>query len=121
MAKILIVDDEEPIVQVVKDMLKPEGYEISEAYSGQECLDKLKKETPDLILLDFFMPGLSGREVLEKIRRDPKNKNIKVALMTAASFSAVGKKEFETLGIVDDIKKPFDQEDLKKRIKAILS
>lgn len=121
MAKtILVVDDEENIVNVVEEILKPEGYKILKAYNGQECLEQLKKTKPDLVLLDFFMPGMSGREVLEKIRQDPKLKDLKIAFMTVATFSPSGEREVESMGIEDYIKKPFEPKDMIKRIKGII-
>lgn len=117
---IMIVDDEPNTVDLLEEMLKPEGYKIIKAYDGKECLDKLKKTKPDLILLDFFMPDMSGREVLEKIRQDPKQKDIKVAFITVATFSPTGEKAMEGLGSLDYIKKPFHREDLIRRVKGLL-
>lgn len=117
---VMIVDDEEPICKVVEDILKPEGYAAISAYSGDEALEKLKKIKPDIILIDFFMPRMSGRELCEKIRADPKLKDIKVAFLTAATFSASGMKELENMNVLDYIKKPFEYKDLIKRVKKIL-
>jgi CheY-like chemotaxis protein len=117
---IMIVDDEAPILKVVEDILKPEGYKVVLAISGQEALDKLKKVKPDLILIDFFMPAMSGRELCEKIRADSKLKNIKVAFITAASFSASGMKELDKMNVLDYIKKPFEYKDLIKRVKKMV-
>jgi len=116
---ILVVDDEEPILDAIEEILKPEGYTILKASNGKECLSKLSKK-PDLVLLDFFMPDMSGREVLEEIRKNPKTKNTKVALLTAASFSPAGEKKLEGMDIEDDIKKPFHQKDLIKRVKGMI-
>jgi len=89
--KILIVDDEESIREVVSAVLEPEGYEITLAIDGADCLKKLTKIKPDLILLDMMMPGMSGRETCEKIRANPKTKNLKVAFLTVARFSESGR------------------------------
>lgn len=118
---IMIVDDEEPVCKVVEDILKPEGYNVVSAYSGDEALDKLKKVKTDLMLIDFFMPRMSGRELCEKIRADSKLKNIKVAFITAATFSASGMKELEDMNVLDYIKKPFDYKDLIQRVKKMVS
>ena len=71
---IMIVDDEEDIQDLVSAILEPEGFDMVTASDGNECLDKLKTVTPDLILLDMMMPGISGRETCEKIRANPKTK-----------------------------------------------
>ena len=116
----MVVDDEPPINKVVEDILEPEGYKVVSATSGQEALDKLKKVKPNLILIDFFMPGMSGRELCEKIRADKKLKNLKVAFLTAATFSASGIKELDKMDVLDYIKKPFEYKDLVKRVKKVV-
>jgi len=117
---VMIVDDEQPICKVIEDILQPEGYKVISAISGQDALAKLKKTKPDLILIDFFMPKLSGRELCEKIRADAKLKNLKAAFLTAASLSPSGMKELKSLNVLDYIKKPFDYQDLIKRVKKII-
>ena len=117
---IMIVDDEPPINKVVEDILEPEGYKVVSALSGPEALDKLKKVKPHLILIDFFMPGMSGRELCEKIRADSKLKNLKVAFITAATFSASGMDELEKIGVLDYIQKPFDYKDLIQRVNKMV-
>ncbi len=116
----MVVDDEPPINKVVEDILEPVGYKVVSAVTGQEALDKLKKIKPNLILIDFFMPGMSGRELCEKIREDSKLKNLKIAFLTAATFSQKGSAELKRMNVVDYIKKPFDYQDLIKRVKKII-
>jgi len=121
--KIMVVDDEESLLQLVAAILGNEGYEVIQAANGKECLDKLKKETPDLILLDVMMPGMTGREVLENIRKNPKTKNIKVILLTViryAELGKLGKDMFKSLKVIDYITKPFENDDLIKRVKKVL-
>jgi len=115
--KIMIVDDEESLVELVKGILEEEGFEVITAYSGQECLEKLKTVKPDLILMDMMMPGMSGRETTEKIRADPKTKDIKVAFLTVAKFSEVGRDVLERMGVVEYITKPFDNADLVRKVR----
>jgi len=117
---IMIVDDEPPINKVVEDILEPEGYKVVSAISGPEALDMLKKVKPHLILIDFFMPGMSGRELCEKIRADSKLKDIKVVFITAATFSASGRDELEKMNVLDTIAKPFEYKDLIQRVKKIV-
>ena len=117
---IMIVDDELPICKVVSDVLTQEDYEVVIASSGEEALEKLKKTKPNLILIDFFMPGMSGRELCEKIRADSEFKDLKVAFITAASFSQSGEKELKNMNVLDYIKKPFDNKDLVERVRKIV-
>ena len=116
----MIVDDESPINKVIKDILEPEGYNVVSAINGEEALEKLKKVEPDLILIDFFMPGMSGRELCEKIRADSKLKNLKLAFLTVATFSKSGMKALERVGVLDYIRKPFDYKDLINRVKQMI-
>jgi len=118
--KVMIVDDEESLVELVKAILEEEGYEVITAMDGKECLEKLKKVKPDLILLDMMMPGMSGREVCEKIRKNPDTKNLKVAFLTVARFSEVGKDILKKLNVLDYITKPFDNRDLVRRVKKLI-
>lgn len=125
--KIMVVDDELHICEAVKLTLEAEGFKVLTALSGQECLDKLKNERVDLVLLDFFMPVMSGKEVYEKIREDPRLKSLKVAFLTVAQFGEMGEKKLASmwiigqgkLNIADYIAKPFDNEDLVRRVKKI--
>jgi CheY-like chemotaxis protein len=119
--KIMVVDDEEHILELVKAILETEGYEVITAASGPEALEQLKKAKPDLILLDMMMPGMSGRETCEKIRANPKTKNLKVAFVTVARFSEVGKEVLSKMHVLDYITKPFDNKDLVNRVKKLLS
>ena len=118
--KIMIVDDEPSLRELLRAILENENYSVITAENGQECLDQLKEEKPDLILMDMMMPGMSGRETTEKIRSDTKTKGIKVAFLTVAQFSEVGKSKLGELKVSDYITKPFDNADLIKRIKKIV-
>ncbi len=118
--KIMIVDDEESLVELVKALMEQENYEVIPAMSGKECLEKLKTVKPDLILLDMMMPGMSGREVCESIRKDPETKDLKIAFLTVAKFSEAGKDVLEKMDVLDYITKPFDNQDLVKRVKKAL-
>jgi CheY-like chemotaxis protein len=119
MKKILIVDDEEDIRLLVRDLLEEQGYKIKEAEDGKKCLKILDKEKFDLILLDFFMPGMSGREVADAIRNNPKTKSAKLAFLTIANFGEEGKIIIKKLKSLDYINKPVDNEDFVKRVKKI--
>jgi len=118
--KILVVDDEEDIRMLLERLLENEGYDVSLAGEGKEALAILKKEKVDLALLDFFMPGMSGRELAELIRKDIEIKDTKLAILTVDEFSLVEKEEMKMLNISDYIQEPFDNEDLRQRIKNII-
>ena len=79
---ILVVDDNQTIVAIVRETLKSEGYTVCCVYSGQEALEHLEKQTPDLIILDVMMPQMSGMEVLNKIKASSKTSSIPVIMLT---------------------------------------
>ena len=118
--KILVVDDEENIRELVSAVLARAGFEVETASDGAECIEKLKTLKPNLVLLDMMMPGMSGRETCEKIRANPKTKSLKVAFLTVAKFSESGKETLKKMNVADYITKPFDNADLIKRIKKIV-
>jgi CheY-like chemotaxis protein len=117
---IMVVDDEKDLIELVKAVLENAGFQVVGANSGKECLELLKKVKPDLILMDVMMPEMTGIETTKRIKDNASTKNIKVAFLTVARMSGVGKKELEDLGSVDYITKPFDNEDLVDRVKRAL-
>jgi two-component system, OmpR family, response regulator VicR len=113
--KIMVVDDEADIRSSVKTILEKEGYEVITAVNGDDCLKKLEKGKPDLILLDIMMPGTPVREIVKKI------KDVKISYLSVVRTSEAEKEKL--LGqnnIVDFIQKPFDIKDLVKRVKKIV-
>ena len=118
--RIMIVDDEENILELVKIIIEGEGFSVIGVHNGKECLEKLKEIKPDLILMDMMMPEMTGKETTKKIRSNPKTKNIKIAFLTVARLSEVGREELKALNVSDYITKPFDNADLVKRVKRIL-
>jgi DNA-binding response OmpR family regulator len=118
---IMVVDDEPDIVELVKILLEKEGYEIISASSADECLKKLKKVAPDLILLDIMMPGMPVKKMLERIRKNKKWRNIKIIYLTVVRMSEAEKSNLlQEANIVDFIEKPFDITDLVRRVKKAL-
>jgi len=117
---ILVVDDEESFRKVFKLVLEKAGYKIILASSGNKALEILKKEMVDLVIVDMFMPEMSGREFSETIRKDAKLSNLKLIFVTSAKFSEEGKKAIEKLKFSDYITKPFDNNDLIARVKKVL-
>jgi len=118
--KILIVDDEKDILESMEMLIKNIGYEVKTANNGKQALAMLKKESFDLVLLDILMPQMSGRELLEKIRADPKLKKQKVAFLSVVCLSESGKDVMKRLKPIDYFQKPIDVADFKKRLKGIL-
>ena len=120
--KILIVDDEKDIATSVKTLVDNLGYLGTIANDGKSALDILKKDRFDLVLLDILMPKMSGREVLEKIRADPKIKNQKVAFLSVVQLSPGGQSSVKKLKPVAYFQKPLtDLEDFRTKLKGILS
>jgi len=119
--KIMIVDDEENIRELLVAVLMGEGFETISVESGKNCLEALKTEKPNLILMDMMMPVMSGRETVEIIRENPKTKELKIAFLTVVNLSEKGNEQLKELNCVDYIQKPFDNGDLVKRVKKIVA
>jgi len=88
MKKILIVEDEAPLLKVLTDRFKQEGFEVLTAGDGEQGLDIALKVFPDLILLDIVLPNMDGMEMLRKLRANPLGSNLKVILLTNLGDSA---------------------------------
>jgi two-component system sensor histidine kinase/response regulator len=116
---ILVVDDILRNLQVIGNILEEEGYEISVATNGEEALEIVHEETPDLILLDVMMPGMNGFEVCRRLKGMEKVKEIPVIFLTAKTETEDIIKGFE-IGGIDYISKPFKKEELLIRIKTHL-
>lgn len=117
--KIMVVDDETHIVELVTFNLEKEGFEVIPAYDGRSGIDMLKAETPNLILLDIMLPGMDGFKVCRTIKQDPLYSSIPIIMLTAKA------EEFDTvlgleMGADDYIKKPFSPRELVARVKARL-
>lgn len=85
MKQLLLAEDEEVLRMLIVDTLEDEGYHIDEASDGVEALALLKKKNYDLVLIDYMMPGLTGLEVIQKIREIPEKKQVKMMMLTAKS------------------------------------
>lgn len=113
MKKILIVEDDIEIHNLIKELLKREGYEIIDAYSGTEALLIIEKEKINLILLDLMLPGLNGEEIVEKVKNIP-------IIVISAKISAEDKVNVLLNGANDYITKPFETDELLARVKVQL-
>ncbi len=114
--KILVVDDEKKIVEIVKAYLERDGYRVTVAYDGKAALDLAQKELPDLIVLDLMLPEISGWDVCRALR---KKLNIPIIMLTARD-DITDKIVGLELGADDYITKPFDPKELVARVKAVL-
>ena len=114
----MIVDDNETIVELLGDIFRVEGFEVVEALSGNECLEKVN-ESVDLILLDITMPGMDGWVVVKRLREMALEHGPKVLLLSALQESEVRVDPDDTL-VKGYIKKPFKPEQMLKRIRNVL-
>ena len=119
MATILVVDDEEPIQELLRFNLEKEGYLVCVAKDGQEALKHVKNDQPDLIVLDLMLPGMDGLEVCRKLRSNPKFQQIPIIMLTAKG-EEIDKVLGLELGADDYMTKPFSPRELLARIKARL-
>ncbi|MGX6977938.1 response regulator YycF [Vagococcus elongatus] len=116
MKKILVVDDEKPISDIVKFNLTKEGYEVFTAYDGEEAIAKVEEVEPDLILLDLMLPKIDGLEVCREVRK----KYDMPIIMVTAKDSEIDKVLGLELGADDYVTKPFSNRELVARVKANL-
>lgn len=116
---VLIVDDIPTNIKVLVDLLNESGFNISVAKSGESALEKVQKVSPDLILLDVMMPGIDGFETCNRLKANPRTKDIPVIFMTALS-DTVDKVKGLKLGAVDYITKPIHQDEVLARINVHL-
>ncbi|MCJ7535741.1 MAG: response regulator transcription factor [Anaerolineales bacterium] len=112
--KILVIDDEEAIINLVTSYLRPEGYEIYTAADGVSGLQVFRAFNPDLILLDIMLPGMDGIELLSKIRRESDT----YVIMLTAKSEEIDKIVGLSIGADDYVTKPFSPRELVARIKA---
>jgi DNA-binding response OmpR family regulator len=119
MAKILIAEDEKQIGDMIAFKLTNGGHQVIRAHDGEQAVTLATREHPDLILLDAMMPGLSGFEVLRRLKRDPRLKDIGVIMVTAKGH------ERDVLsglsgGAIDYVVKPFSLKELAARVELAL-
>ncbi|MFT7336391.1 MAG: two-component system alkaline phosphatase synthesis response regulator PhoP [Porticoccaceae bacterium] len=117
--KILLVDDEPDILEIVGYNLKQEGYQIFTAANGKEAIAKAKKELPDLIIMDVMMPEMDGMEACENIRKIPELSNVIITFLTARSEDYSQVAGFDA-GADDYIAKPIKPKLLVSKVKALL-
>ena len=117
--KILVVDDEKDIVDLVAYNLEREGFAVVRAFDGQAAWDKVRAEKPDLVVLDLMLPGMSGLEICKRIRGDAMTRNLPVIMLTARTDPVDIVLGLE-LGADDYVTKPFGVRELVARVRAVL-
>jgi CheY-like chemotaxis protein len=111
LGRVLVVDDDDVIRQLITVNLELEGFEVATAVDGQDCLDKVKDVAPDVITLDIMMPRLDGWEAASRLRADPETADIKVVLLSARAQEA-DLERGSRIGVDAYLTKPFDPDEL---------
>ena len=118
-SRILVVDDERDIVDLISYNLEKEGFTVFNAYDGEEALKTVRARSIDLMILDLMLPGIQGMEVCKFIRKDPSNANLPIIMLTAKG-DEVDKILGLEIGADDYIAKPFSVRELLARVRAVL-
>jgi type II secretory ATPase GspE/PulE/Tfp pilus assembly ATPase PilB-like protein/CheY-like chemotaxis protein len=119
-ARVLLVDDEDTLRRVMKDLLARDGFDVIEARTGVEALDQVDRHAPDIIVLDLNLPGMDGYSVLSELRSRPATRRIPVIVLTAKGDEDNEVRVFE-LGADDFLSKPFRARALSKRLEVVLA
>ncbi len=119
MAKILIVEDMESVVTLLRSLLEREGFQVTVAQDGLEALEAVRRDKPDLVLLDLILPGLDGLEVCRRIRHDPLTAHLPIIILSGKDEETDKVIGLE-LGADDYITKPFQANELIARVKGRL-
>ncbi len=118
--KILVVEDDSNIEQLVTFKLKNSGFQVHNAHNGIEALEFLEKNSVDLIVTDIMMPIMGGKELVMELKKNPATKTIPVVMLTSLTLEKEIIEGF-SLGVEDYIKKPFSPQELIVRIKTVLA
>jgi two-component system phosphate regulon response regulator PhoB len=116
---VLIVEDEAPLVTLLRYNLEKEGFDVSEAADGEEALVRIAEHKPDIVLLDWMLPLVSGIEVCRQIRRMPQTRTLPVVMLTARGEEADRVRGLDS-GADDYIAKPFGLRELAARLRAVI-
>ena len=119
MARIIIVDDDELITDIVVEVLLAAGHMISAIHDGNDALEAIRAGTPDLLILDYTLPGKSGMEILQEVRRLPHASSMPVMMLTACG-GRLPMARADREGADDYVVKPFEPDNLLRRIEALL-
>src|SRR3954463_11516077 len=116
---VLVVEDEASLLTMLRYNLEKQGFRVEEAADGQEALTRIAEQQPDLVLLDWLLPVMSGIEVCREIRRRPATRDLPVIMVTARRDDRDAVRGLNT-GADDYITKPFSMETLLARMRAVL-
>ncbi|MCZ7392690.1 MAG: response regulator [Candidatus Methanoperedens sp.] len=114
--KVLVADDDKNVINIIRDSLAAELFEVLEAVNGKEALGMVFAESPDILILDIMMPDMDGYKVCEELKKHEHTKNMPIIILSA-KVSVEDKLRAMEMGIDDYIVKPFDPRELKARIK----
>jgi CheY-like chemotaxis protein len=118
LGRVLVVDDDDVIRQLITVNLELEGFEVATAVDGQDCLDKVKDVDPAVITLDIMMPRLDGWEAADRLRADPETAGIKVVLLSARAQEA-DLQRGSRIGVDAYLTKPFDPDELIETVRRL--
>jgi len=116
--KILVVDDDQSLQSIIEMRLRHAGYEVEKAADGEEAMSCMKKSPPRVVFLDIMMPGMDGFEVLDRIKKDRKTRNVPVVMLTSKNGGEDVQKAM-SLGAKDYIVEPFRPGILVEKIKKV--
>ena len=117
--RILVVEDQEDNRQIIRDLLSATDYEVMEAVSGEQALEAVAKQRPDLILMDIQLPGIDGYEVTRRIKADPALRSIPIIAVTSYALSGEEQKA-RAAGVDDYVPKPYSPRQLLAKIRQYL-
>ena len=118
LGRVLVVDDDDVIRQLITVNLELEGFEVATAVDGQDCLDQVAAHAPDVITLDIMMPRLDGWEAASRLRADPRTAGIKVVLLSARAQEA-DLERGSRIGVDAYLTKPFDPDELIEVVRRL--
>lgn len=118
--KIVYIEDDEEMIELVRRILSRKGYRVIGAIGGQEGLEVTRRVTPDLVLLDLWMPDIDGWDVFQQIRADQTTKNIPIIVITARSREIDKVLGLQIAGVDDYISKPFSPQELLDSVEKVL-
>ncbi|WP_327044122.1 response regulator [Microbispora sp. NBC_01189] len=118
LGRVLVVDDDEVIRQLITVNLTLEGFEVETAYDGQNCLDRVREVAPDVVTLDVMMPRMDGWETATRLRQDPGTQHIKVMLITARAQEDDRRRGYD-IGVHAYLTKPFDPAELIQTVRDL--
>ena len=119
MSKILVIDDEPNVVKLFKYNLEADGYDVITAVNGEDGLEQAKDQVPDLILLDYMLPGMDGIETCKQLKSDRTTRDIPVLMISCRSGTVDSVHAIEA-GAVDYVCKPADPADIRAHVKEHL-